>query len=155
MKSLSMDLRERIVGAYEAGEGSYSVLAKRFCVSRAVVGKFVRQERELGTLQPQVHRCGRKRLISGEKEQQLDKHVEECPDATLRERIEHLQLDCCVNTMWESLRRLGKSFKKSRPEQLNRIVPTLPDSERTGSSAKRKSTRSDWCLSTKQASRPT
>ena len=129
MKPLSMDLPERIVEAYEAGEGSYSVLAARFCVSRAVVGKLVRQKRGLGTLEPQVHRCGRKRAIAGEKEQQLCQHVEQCPDATLRERIEHLQVDCCVNTMWESLKRLGKSFKKSQPEQSSRTELTSPINE--------------------------
>ena len=124
MQSLSMDLRERIVAAYEAGEGSQAQIGARFSVSRAVVGKLVRQKRELGTLKPQVHLCGRKRVVSGEKERQLLEHVEQHPDATLQERIDDLQLECCVNTMWESLNRLGKSFKKSRLELSNRTVPT-------------------------------
>jgi transposase len=113
MKSLSIDLRERIVAAYEAKEGSYRVLAVRFSVSRAVVGKLVRQARELGTLEPQVHLRGRKRAISGEKERELRKHLQQHPDATLQERIRALGLDCCVNTMWESVRRVGHSFKKN------------------------------------------
>ena len=71
MKRLSMDLRARIVSAYEGGEGSYVVLATRFSVSRSVVGKLVRQSRTMGTLHSQVHRRGRKRTITGEKEQQL------------------------------------------------------------------------------------
>lgn len=50
MRPFSIDLRERIVAAYENQEGSYAVLAARFSVSRAVVGKFVRQQREQGTL---------------------------------------------------------------------------------------------------------
>lgn len=112
MKSLSMDLRNRIVSAYESGEGSYRVLAARFSVSKAVVGKLVRQSRSLGTLESQVHLRGRKRLISGEKEEQLQQHVDEHPDATLEERIGDLGLNCCVNTMWQSLKRMGQSFKK-------------------------------------------
>jgi len=112
MRTLSMDLRERVVSAYEAGEGSYRVLAARFCVSKAVVGKLVRQAHRLGTLEPQVQLRGRKRVISGEKEKQLQQHVDQHPDATLEERIRELGLDCCVNTMWQSLKRLGHSFKK-------------------------------------------
>lgn len=46
MRALSMDLRERIVSAYLNTEGSYLVLSARFSVSRAVVGKLVRQQRE-------------------------------------------------------------------------------------------------------------
>ena len=113
MESLSMDLRERIVAAYEGNEGSYEVLAARFSVSRAVVGKLVRQARTLGTLEPQVHLRGRKRIISGEKERELRKHLKQHPDATLEERIRALDLDCSVNTMWESIRRLRHSFKKN------------------------------------------
>ena len=129
MKSLSVDLRERIVAAYEANEGSQSVLAERFAVSRAVVGKLVRQKRRLGTLEPQVHLRGRKRLIVGEKEKQLREHVGQQPDATLQERIDELQLDCCVNMMWQSLNRLNHSFKKSPRVLSNKTAKTSPSSE--------------------------
>lgn len=123
MKALSMDLRERIVSAYEAGEGSHSALAERFSVSKAVVGKLVRQQRELGTLEPQVHRCGRKPAIQGEKLEELREHLTEYPDATLEERIEALGLDCVVNTMWTTIRSLGVRYKKSPREQSSKIVP--------------------------------
>lgn len=122
MQTLSMDLRNRIVEAYERNEGSYAKLAKRFSVSRAVVGKLVRQKRQLGTLEPQVHRRGRKRLITGDKEEELREHVRQQPDATLEERIEALKLNCCVNTMWQAVKRLGESFKKNRRSQPNRTA---------------------------------
>lgn len=122
MQALSMDLRERIVSAYENHEGSHAVLAKRFSVSKAVVGKLVRQKRELGTLEPQVHRRWRKPAIRDEKLEQLRKHVAQFPDATLNERIESLGLDCCVNTMWMTLRRLGLRFKKNLHARSNKIV---------------------------------
>lgn len=129
MKTLSMDLRERIVAAYEAGEGSYRDLAARFSVSRAVVGKLVRQTRRLGTLDPQVHLRGRKRLIRGEKERELQKHLDQYPDATLEERIRELGLDCCVNTMWQSVKRLGHSFKKSPSERQSKTAKMLPNND--------------------------
>lgn len=124
MRALSLDLRERLVAAYEKGEGSQEAIAERFSVSRTVVGKLVRQQREQGTLQPQVHRRGRKPAIVGEKLEQLRQHLIDHPDATLAERIEALDLDCCVNTMWTTIRRLGCRYKKSHRERPSKIVLT-------------------------------
>jgi transposase len=126
MRSLSMDLRRRVVAAYRNKEGSYAVLAARFSVSRAVVGKFVRQERDLGTLEPQVHLRGRKPAIRGEKEDQLLRHLKDHPDATLQERIEALELDCTVKTMWQTLRRLKWRYKKNRRGLPSKIAKTSP-----------------------------
>lgn len=126
MRSLSMDLRRRVVAAYRNKEGSYVVLAARFSVSRAVVGKLVRQERELGTLEPQVHLRGRKPAISGEKEAELLRHLKDHPDATLRERIEALGMDCTVKTMWQTIRRLKWRYKKSQRAPRNKIAKTSP-----------------------------
>jgi transposase len=126
MRSLSMDLRRRVVAAYRNKEGSYSVLAARFAVSRAVVGKLVRQERDLGTLEPQVHLRGRKPAISGKKEAQLRRHLANYPDATLRERIEALGLDCTVKTMWQTIRRLKWRYKKSHHERLSKTARMSP-----------------------------
>ena len=126
MRSLSMDLRRRVVAAYRNKEGSYAVLAARFSVSRAVVGKLVRQERDQGTLEPQVHLRGRKPAISGEKEDQLRRHLREHPDATLRERIEALELDCTVKTMWQTLRRMKWRFKKSPHGLPSKIAKMSP-----------------------------
>jgi len=126
MRSLSMDLRRRVVAAYRNKEGSYAVLAVRFSVSRAVVGKLVRQERDQGTLEPQVHLRGRKPAISGEKEDQLRRHLREHPDATLRERIEALGLDCSVKTMWQTLRRLKWRFKKNPRAPQSKIAKMWP-----------------------------
>ncbi len=76
MKALSMDLRERIVAAYLNKEGSHVVLAKRFRVSPCAVGKLVRQLRERGTLEPQVHLRGRKPAVRSEKEEDLRQHLQ-------------------------------------------------------------------------------
>ena len=150
MRALSMDLRERIVGAYQNQEGSYKVLAARFAVSRAVVGKLVRQHREQGTLQPQVHLRGRKPAIRGQTLERLRKHLAEHPDATLEERIEALGLDCSVNTMWKTLRRLGWRYKKSRRGPLSKIARTSPNSAPTGAIVSTKSIPSGWSSSTRR-----
>jgi transposase len=123
MAPLSMDLRRRIVAAYEAREGSHAALGLRFSVSSRVVGKLVQQYRELGTLEPQVHRRGRKPAISGVELEALKRHVEEFPDATGEERRVALQLNCTTKTVYETLHRLGHSFKKRRRVRPNRIAP--------------------------------
>lgn len=150
MSPLSMDLRRRIVSAYENGEGSHQLLAKRFAVSRAVVGKLVRQHRKLGTLQPQMHRRGRKPAVGGDREQRLRRHLRDHPDATLQERIDALQLTCTVKTMWQTLRRLGWRFKKSRRGLPNKIARTSPSGAGIGATARRRSPLSGSCSSTKQ-----
>ena len=116
MRPLSQDLRERIVAAYEAGEGSYEVIAARFAVGPTVVGKLVHQKRDLGTLESLVHRRGRKPAVSGEKEAALREHLEKYPDDTVLERREALGLECTEKTLWQTLRKMGWRFKKSRPE---------------------------------------
>lgn len=150
MGPLSMDLRKRIVQAYENGEGSHARLAKRFAVSRAVVGKLTRQYRGLGTLEPQTHRRGRKPAIAGEKEQQLRQHLRDHPDATLQERITALKIDCTVKTMWQTLRRWGWHYKKSHRALPNRIARTLPGAAPIGRPAKTTSIPSGSCSLTKR-----
>ena len=124
MKALSEDFRERLVSAYEAGGVSFAEVGRRFSVSGKVVGKFVRQKRELGTLAPQVHRRGRKPAVSGVKTIELRKHLEKYPDATVLERREALGLTCSEKTLWQTLRKMGWRFKKSRRVQRSKIVPT-------------------------------
>ena len=124
MRPLSLDFRERIVAAYEADEISFEAVGRRFSVSGKVVAKLVRQKRELGTLVPLVHRRGRKAAVSGEKKEELRKHLEGHPDATVVERMDALELKCSEKTLWQTLRKMGWRFKKSRRVPASRIVPT-------------------------------
>jgi transposase len=88
------------------------------------VAKLVRQKRELGTLRPLVHRRGRKAAVSEEKKEELRQHLEAHPDATVVERMEALGLKCTEKTLWQTLRKMGWRFKKSRRVPASRIVPT-------------------------------
>lgn len=131
-EALSMDLRERIVAAYSAGEGSCRLIAERFGVSHGVVSKLVCQQREEGSLRPHTDRYGRKRAVSGETEKSLQRHIREHPDATLEERRDALGLTCSLKTVWESVRRLNARFKKSRNERPNKTGQTFPAHAATG-----------------------
>jgi transposase len=124
MRPFTEDFRERIVSAYEAGGVSLAAVGRRFGISGKVVGKLVRQKRELGTLAPQVHRRGRKPAVCEKKKEELLAHLEQYPDATVLERREALGLKCSEKTLWQTLRKMGWRFKKSRRVLLSRTVPT-------------------------------
>jgi len=47
-----IELRKRAVAAYEAGEGSYDVVAQRFSVSGRTLVRWVGRERDLGSVAP-------------------------------------------------------------------------------------------------------
>jgi transposase len=47
-----IELRQRVIEAYEAGEGGYASLAKRFKVGEASVNRWIRRFREYGHVQP-------------------------------------------------------------------------------------------------------
>lgn len=135
--SLSMDLRQRIVDAYECGNVSCRTVAARFDVAASTVAKLVNQSRTEKSLEPHTDRCGRKRAIKGEAEEALKKHLREHPDATLQERKDALGLTCTVKTVWLSLKRLKARFKKSHSEQPSRIEKTSLSNGLTGSHASR------------------
>lgn len=56
MKPLSLDLRQRIVTAFEQGQGSRRTLAQRFGVGEATVQRLLRRKRTTGSLEPDP--CG-------------------------------------------------------------------------------------------------
>ncbi len=55
---LSVDLRQRILAAYDAKEGAQRQLAERFKVSLSFIRDLRRHYRETGTVQPKPHGGG-------------------------------------------------------------------------------------------------
>jgi transposase len=113
MKPISMDLRKRIVEAYDAGEGTRQEIAERFKVSVHMVKKLLSQRRKLGSLDPQVHRCGRKPLFEQQDYVWLQKAVAKQPDITLEELRGKISKPCCHMTIFRALRQLKASYKKN------------------------------------------
>ena len=74
-----MDLRERILAAVQDDKENMKQIAERFVVSYKVVQKLKYQWRELGTLEPQTHRVGRKRALSESQSKKLDELVRAKP----------------------------------------------------------------------------
>ena len=77
----SVDLRERVLRAYEAGEGSQHVLAARFGVSIGAICGWVAAARDEGRRGPRPHGGGR-RALNGADPQVLAALVAEQNDAT-------------------------------------------------------------------------
>ena len=61
-RAYSADLRERVLRAHEAGEGSQRVLATRFGVATGTVSLWLAAARDEGRRGPRPHGGGRKAL---------------------------------------------------------------------------------------------
>ncbi len=85
MKVYSLDLRERVVAAYEAGQMTIKEVAERFSVGATFVKKMLRQKREQGTVQPPAHGGGKPRTLSGQHVKALRQWLEREPDLALQE----------------------------------------------------------------------
>jgi transposase len=113
MKPISLDLRKRIVEAYDAGEGTRQEIAERFKVSVHMVKKLLSQQRKLGSLEAQTHRCGRKPKLDDEDKQWLRETVKKRPDITLEELRQAFAKPCCIVTIFRGLRELRSGYKKN------------------------------------------
>jgi transposase len=123
MKPLSIDLRQRIVQAYDAKEGSKQQIAERFAVSISSVKKLINQRDKLGTIEPQYQNVGRKPAFNNEYLQQLDDLVAHQCDITLNENKLYFAgvINCSHQAIANALERLCWDYKKKHYERLNRI----------------------------------
>lgn len=113
MKTLSIDLRKRILEAYDAGEGTRQEVADRYKVSQAMVKKLLSQRKRLGTIEPLAHKRGRKKLFNEQEILCLREIVTKKPDITLGEIQAQLNKPCHIVTIHRALQRLGASYKKN------------------------------------------
>src|SRR5262249_48058366 len=81
-ESHPVELRERVVNAYEAGEGSYADISVRFDVGVASVKRWVRLKRELGRVTPKPKAGGTHSSIDAS---ELEAIVGKLGDPTARE----------------------------------------------------------------------
>ena len=116
MKPTSIDLRERIVAAYDACEGTRRQIANRFKVSLGLVKKLLAQRKNLGTIEPQYQNVGRKPAFDDENLKQLDKFLQKHADATLTEIQEHFcgNISCSLQAIANAIKRLEWRYKKNR-----------------------------------------
>jgi transposase len=124
---LSLDLRERIVRAYERGDLTRDQVAELFQVGRASVNRLVRRFRETGSVEPNPHGGGKPRKLTARGEKALRALLAEFPDATIPELVRLLtaraKLTLSTSTMSRELARLGFTRKKSPSSPPNKERP--------------------------------
>jgi len=116
MKAYSLDLRERVVAAYELSRNSIAEVADQFNVGQTFIKKMLRQKRATGSVAPLAHGGGRQPSLTDKEHRLLRQKVKEQPDISLTELQEHLAAKARVTTslptIHRSLRSSGLSRKK-------------------------------------------
>jgi transposase len=118
MAAYSIDLRQKILYAYERRLGSQRALAHVFGGSLAFVENVLRQHRTPGTIAPKPHAGGRKPRLGEATHVFLRQLVHDNPDLTLDERCTRIAAETGVRvsvpTRCRVLQRLGLPRNKSR-----------------------------------------
>ena len=109
-----MDLRKRILKAYDRGDVTRDQVASRFDVSLGMVKKLIQQRRHTGNIEPGHHRSGRKPLILGSHRREMRILLAKQPDLTLEEIRVHLGLECTIQAIHHVLADMGLTYKKRR-----------------------------------------
>ena len=124
MRTLSLDLRERIVASYDRRDGTREQIAQRFGVSLGMVKKLLQQRRRTGDITARHRFSGRKALILSAHRQQMRALLGRKPDMTLRELRAALALACTLPAIHYALQKIGLTYKKRHSGPANKAGPT-------------------------------
>lgn len=117
MQAYSLDLRQRVVRAYEQEHGSIAEIAEQFSVSTGFVKKLLRQWRSTGDLSPLPHGGGKPKSLPDALRQKLRRKVQKQDDISLAELQgflhEEEQTSVHLSTISRTLKELGLPRKKS------------------------------------------
>jgi transposase len=119
MKTISTDLRERIVAAFDRGEQTRQQIADRYDVSLGMVKKLLQQRRRTGDVAPRHRFSGRKPKITGQHQQRLRSLVQDQPDMTLEELRDALGIGCSLQAVHYVLLKMNLPLKKRRSAPQN------------------------------------
>ena len=154
---LSMDLRRRIVDAYENGEGTYSDMAERFDVGEATVSRLLKRNRYGGDLTPNKAGGDRRSVrVPDEVAQSIEGLVRDEPNWTTQELADQVKEDFGLSITRQQvgklLHSLGFSFKRGSSDH-GHPPSQLPSHEGKPTPPNRGTwTHPSSYLSTKQAS---
>ena len=118
MKAYSLDLRERVVSAYQNGIDSIREVSEQFQVSPSFLKKMLAKHRATGDLTPRGHGGGKKKSLSETNRQWLLKTVLATPDITLSELqaklLDEKRTHTSVPTLSREVRGLNLRRKKNQ-----------------------------------------
>jgi len=115
-KPLSLDLRRRIVAAYEEATATFREIAERFSVGEATVNRFVNRFRREGSVEPKPHGGGTPSKLGEAQYAQIAALVAEKPDRTIAELVTEMRqrhgYTMSPATMSRTVAKLGLTRKK-------------------------------------------
>lgn len=133
----SQDLRDRVLAAYERGQQT-AWIVEHFQVSPAWARRVKQRRRETGETTPRPR--GGATVVKIDR-QRLAELVRQQPDATLKQLVERLDVNCSVSAVCMALKQMEISFKKRSSTRRSRIGRTSSRSGSGGGRRKASSTR--------------
>jgi transposase len=121
MKAYSLDLRQKILRAYDLQLGSQRAIAALFGVSQSFVEKLLRRRRTPGDVAPCRHAGGRRPICNEAALVFIRRLVQEQPDATLAELCERLLVQEGLRVSGPTMGRLVIGLRL--PRKKNRSMP--------------------------------
>jgi transposase len=117
MQAYSLDLRQRVVQAYDQGQRTVAEIAEQFSVSVGFVKKMLRQWRATGDLAPLPHGGGKPASLTAQQRDRLRRKVRQRDDISLAELQDYLReeerVEVHVSTICRALRQSDLPRKKS------------------------------------------
>lgn len=121
MRAYSLDLRQKVVSAYQRGQGTIDEIAALFSVGPTFVKKMLRLHREGSNLSPLPHGGGHTPKLSDRHLRLLRAEVERNNDVTIEELRESLRkkvsVDVSQPTVSRAIARLNLPRKKNSSRQ--------------------------------------
>lgn len=154
-QTISLDLRERILEAYDEGVSTREQVARRFRVSLGMVKKLLQQRRHSGDIRARHHLAGRKPQIVAEHREKMGLLLKKEPDLSLKELREALGLKCSLQAIHVVLGKMEMTLKKRLSVPANKTARTSPMRAEVGAVDKAASIRRGWSSSTSRAPRQT
>lgn len=140
MADLSIDLRRRVVEAYQAGRsGTYDLTAALFGLGRATVSRLLRRQRETGDVQYKPKGGNNPRRVDLE---WLRRECVATPDGRIVDRMraweQHSGEPVSYGAMWNAVHAIGWSFKKRRRSPASAINRTSKKGAKPSSPSSRR-----------------
>src|SRR5580700_1319365 len=126
MRTLSLDLRERILCSYDNDEGTRAEIAHRFRVSLGMVKKLLQQRRRTGDIAPRHRYAGRKPMIVAAHRSRIRSLLARKNDLTLIELQDALGLKCSFQAIHVVLGKMELTYKKRHSAPANKTARTSP-----------------------------
>ena len=130
MRPYSIDVRQRVLAAVEAGEHSLRELAELFSLHLSTIVRLLQRFRSTGLVQPKPHGGGARPKLDAEATARLLALVRQQPDATLAELRDRLGVDCNIVTIFRTLKRKGITRKKKTRFADERDSPRVQEQRR-------------------------